>query len=69
MFPWKTRPTPNLGCLSWRSLTVRITQINMELKVGTNGGNTLNKNEKVRWPCMMEKGNRHMSEDPKVEKL
>ena len=49
---------------------VRITQINMELKVGTSGGNTLDKNEKVRCPCMMGKGNRHMSgEDPKVEKL
>ena len=22
MVPGKTRPTPNLGCLSWRSLTV-----------------------------------------------
>ena len=22
MLPWKTRPTPNLGCLSWRSVTL-----------------------------------------------
>ena len=36
----------------------------------TSGGNTLDKNEKVRCPCMMGKGNRHKSgEDPKVEKL
>ena len=26
MLPWKTRPTPNLGCLSWRSLTERCLQ-------------------------------------------
>ena len=49
---------------------VRITEINMELKVGTSGGNTLDENKKVSCLRMKEKGSRHMSgEGPKVEKL